>query len=113
MSLDLSICLFITFDIIEIIITGHELTMSSPKSCISWCAVGCYYFCCKNLELAHKYFLKSTKIDKRFVFGWIALGHCMSAQEEGEHALAVYRTAMRLSPGDYRPLLFIAKELVS
>jgi cytochrome c-type biogenesis protein CcmH/NrfG len=41
------------------------------------------------------------------------LGHCLSAQEESEQAIAAYRSALQLSPGDIRPAIGMAKELVS
>lgn len=49
----------------------------------------------------------------RFVAAWIALGHCLSLQQESEHAVSSYRCASRLAPGDYLPLLFMSRELVS
>ena len=42
----------------------------------------------------------------------MALGHVLAALEESEHAVAAYRTAAKLLPGDHRPLLFMGKELV-
>lgn len=48
----------------------------------------------------------------RFVYSWIALGHALSAQDESEHAINVYRTAMRLVPGNYYPVVLLARELV-
>lgn len=96
----------------ELFYIGHELTLSFPKSALSWYAVGCYYYCCKKYELSQKYFLKSTKLDKRFINAWVALGHSLVNQGESEHAIASYRAAMRLAPGDYKPLLYMAMELV-
>ena len=97
----------------ELYYIGHELTSFSPKSAISWYAVGSYYFCCKNFEMAQKFYSKCTKLDKRFAQGWVSFGHCLALQEESEHALSAYRTAARLMPGDYRPMLYMAKELVN
>eukprot|EP01041_Mallomonas_annulata_P004074 gene4076-8104_t len=105
----------------ELYYLGHELVSSYPKQAISWYAVGCYYWCCSStsqsvsvkLDLAIKYFQKAVKLDKRFAQSWMALGHVMAAQEESEHAISAYRNASRLSPGDYRPLLYMGKELVS
>jgi anaphase-promoting complex subunit 6 len=95
----------------ELFYLGHELSFSNPKSEISWYAVGCYYYACGKYEMAHKHLAKSTKINKRFVYSWIALGNVFSAQDESEHAVTVYRTAMRSAPGDFRPMLLLAKEL--
>ncbi len=49
---------------------------------------------------------------RRFVQGYVALGHVLGAQEEREHAVSALRTACRLMPGDHRPVLLMAKELV-
>ena len=80
---------------------------------VSWYAVGCYYLCCKKYEAAQKHLQRATKIDKRFAKAWVALGQSLSAQEESEHAIAAYRAACRLLPGDHRPMVLMAKELVS
>ena len=96
----------------ELFYLGHELANNYPKMAISWYAVGCYYFICKKLELARKYLQKSTKLNKRFAKAWIALGHVLAAQEESEHAISAFRSASRLLPGDHRPLILMAKELV-
>ncbi len=96
----------------ELFYLGHELSNTYPKNAISWYAVGCYYYCCNKLEMAQKYLIKATKIDKRFSKAWIILGHVLALQEESEHAISAFRTASRLLPGDHRPLVFMAKELV-
>jgi len=96
----------------ELFYLGHELANNYPKLAISWYAVGCYYYICKKLEMAQKYLQKATKLNKRFARAWIALGHVLAAQEESEHAISAFRTASRLLPGDHRPLIFLAKELV-
>jgi len=36
----------------------------------------------------------------------------LAALEESEHAVAAYRSAAKLLPGDHRPLLYMGKELV-
>lgn len=51
-------------------------------------------------------------MDKKFAKAWIMLGHVLAAQEESEQAISSYRTAIRLLPGDHRPMVFMAKELV-
>eukprot|EP01035_Chromulina_nebulosa_P019683 gene19683-25602_t len=53
-----------------------------------------------------------TKSSPKSAIAWYAVGHCLSAQEETEHAISAYRTAMRLAPGDYKPLYFMAREMV-
>jgi len=51
-------------------------------------------------------------MDKKFAKAWVMLGHVLSAQEESEQAISSYRTAIRLLPGDHRPMVYMAKELV-
>lgn len=97
----------------ELFYLGHELSRTYPKIAVSWYAVGCYYLCCKKYEAAQKHLQRATKIDKRFAKAWVALGQSLSAQEESEHAIAAYRAACRLIPGDHRPMVLMAKELVS
>lgn len=96
----------------ELFYLGHELTSHNPKQAVPWYAVGCYYWCCRKLDLAQKYLMKCTKIDKRFAPGFVMLGHVLGAQEEREHAVSALRTACRLLPGDHRPLVLMAKELM-
>ncbi len=96
----------------ELYYLGHELVASNPKAALSWYCVGCYYWCCNTLDLAQKYIQKSTKVDKKYANAWVMLGHIFSAQEESEHAVSAYRTAMRLLPGNHTPMMFMAKELL-
>ena len=96
----------------ELFYLGHELSSTYPKMAVSWYAVGCYYLCCSKPESAQKHLQRATKIDKRFAKAWVALGQSLSAQEESEHAIAAYRAACRLLPGDHRPMVLMAKELV-
>lgn len=95
----------------ELFYLGHELVESYPKLALTWYAVGCYYWCCRKLELAQKHFQRATKMDKKFALAWVALGVVLSAQEETEHALSAFRTSCRLLPGKHQPMLFLAKEL--
>eukprot|EP00597_Dinobryon_sp_UTEXLB2267_P000463 CAMPEP_0170057838 /NCGR_PEP_ID=MMETSP0019_2-20121128/689_1 /TAXON_ID=98059 /ORGANISM="Dinobryon sp., Strain UTEXLB2267" /LENGTH=494 /DNA_ID=CAMNT_0010262635 /DNA_START=1481 /DNA_END=2965 /DNA_ORIENTATION=+ len=96
----------------ELFYLGHELVNSYPKMALSWYCVGCYYWCCNKQEFAQKYIVKATKMDKKFAKAWVMLGHVLSAQEESEQAISSYRTAIRLLPGDHRPMVYMAKELV-
>eukprot|EP01036_Dinobryon_divergens_P022778 gene22778-31072_t len=96
----------------ELFYLGHELVNSYPKMALSWYCVGCYYWCCSKHEFAQKYILKATKMDKKFAKAWVMLGHVLSAQEESEQAISSYRTAIRLLPGDHRPMVYMAKELL-
>lgn len=95
----------------ELFYLGHELVNSFPKRAMSWYTVGCYYWCCEKFDLAQKHLLKATKLDKRCAKAWVLLGHVMSALEESEQAIAAFRTASRLLPGEHMPLVCTAKEL--
>lgn len=95
----------------ELFYLGHELVDTYPKQSLTWYTVGCYYWCCKKLDLAQKFFQRATKIDKKFSRGWLALGIVLSAQEETEHSLSAFRTACRLLPGLQTPMFLLAKEL--
>lgn len=96
----------------ELFYLAHELVHSTPKSAVTWYAIGCYYYLCNKCEVAQKYLQKSLRINKRFAKAYILLGHVLSLQQENEHALAAYRTVSRLLPSDHRPLIYMAKELV-
>lgn len=96
----------------ELFYLGHELVKSHPKQAVSWYAIGCYYWAINKCLAASKYLQKAVKVDKRFVFAWLMLGHTLSAQEESEHAISAYRSAVRLLPNDHRPAVFMARELL-
>lgn len=96
----------------ELFYLSHELIKSHPRQAMSWYAIGCYYWIINKYIAASKYFQKSVKVDKRFVQSWIMLGHTLSAQEESEHAISAYRTAVRLLPNDHKPAVCMAKELL-
>ena len=96
----------------ELFYLGHELVTCAPKSAMAWYAVGGYYWICSKLDLAQKNLLKATKLDKRLAVAWVLLGHVLAAQEEGEQAISSYRTAMRLLPGEHKPMIFMAKGLI-
>lgn len=96
----------------ELFYLSHKLSSSAPNDPYSWYCVGAYYWACGKLEQAHKYMKKALKKNKDFGCGWILLGHVLSSVEESEQALAAYRTAVRLLPNHYIPLLCIGKEFI-
>lgn len=96
----------------ELFYLGHELVKSHPKQAVSWYAIGSYYWTINKCLVASKYLQKAVKVDKRFVFAWLMLGHTLSAQEESEHAISAYRSAVRLLPNDHRPAVYMARELL-
>lgn len=91
---------------------AHMLVEANPDSAVSWYAVGSYYYLVRKFPQARKYFQKATQMDKNFSASWIAFGHCYSAQDESEQAIAAYRSASRLFPGCHLADLFIGMELL-
>lgn len=96
----------------ELFYLGHQLVNSQPNDALSWYCVGCYYFCCNKLDIAHKYIKRCLKKDPQQYAGWILLGHILSQQEESEQAVAAYRSAIRLQPKKFLPLLCLGKEFI-
>lgn len=96
----------------ELFYLGHQLVNKHPTDPHSWYCVGCYYFSCNKLDSAHKYIKKCLKKDPNLFSGWILLGHILSQQEESEQAVAAFRSAVRLQPNHYFPLLCLGKEFI-
>ena len=94
----------------ELYLMAHKLVESNPELAVSWYAVGSYYFLVGKYPHAKKYFDKARQIDKNFAEAWIAYGHCFSAQDESEKALAAYRSAVRLFPGCHFAHLYLGME---
>jgi anaphase-promoting complex subunit 6 len=117
----------------ELFSVAHDLVNLQPKLAISWYAVACYYWLSADsilttsnsatftsvnanpisskLELSLKYLRKATKKEKQFAHAWILLGHVLSRLEESDQAMAAYRSACRLKPGDIEPMIYLAQEL--
>ena len=49
----------------------------------------------------------------RYAPGYALLARALAQQEEREQAAGALRTLCRLQPGDHRPVVLLAKELVS
>ena len=81
-----------------------------PHLAVAWYAVGCYYFCIRQYDNARRYFSKATALDKNYAPAWIGFGHAFAAQDEGDQAMAAYRTATRLFTGCHAPVLCIGIE---
>ncbi|XP_020518107.1 anaphase-promoting complex subunit 6 isoform X2 [Amborella trichopoda] len=77
---------------------------------LSWFAVGCYYYCIKKLDQSRRFFCKATTLDGTFSSAWIGFGNAYSVREEGDQAMASFRTAARLFPGCHLPMLYIGME---
>ncbi|KAI4333556.1 hypothetical protein L6164_018344 [Bauhinia variegata] len=94
----------------ELYLMSCNLVKDYPQKALSWFAVGCYYCCIKKYDQARRYFSKATSLDGTFAPAWIGFGNAVAAQEEGDQAMSVYRTAARLFPGCHLPTLYIGME---
>lgn len=63
-----------------------------------------------KLNVAQKYFHKSSSLDPNFAPAWIGFGNSFAVQDESDQAMASYRTASRLCPGSHLPGLCIGME---
>ena len=96
----------------ELFFLSHRLSSTKPNNGLSWYCVGVYYWSCGKYDQAQRFLKKSIRKDKELGLSWILLGHVLSTIEESEQALAAYRTAVRLYPEHYLPLLCIGKEFI-
>jgi len=94
----------------ELFYCAHQLVEAYPDKAIAWFAVACYYFLLGKLDVARRFFHKSTRLDSLFPGGWIGFGHTFSLSDESDQALVAYRTASRLFAGSHVPLLCIGME---
>nr|ACT78471.1 anaphase promoting complex/cyclosome subunit [Oryza sativa Indica Group] len=100
----------------DLYILACNLVKDYPQNCgsicraLSWFAVGCYYYCIKKYDQARRYFGKATGLDGTFPPAWIGTGIAYAAQEEGDQAMAAFRTAARLFPGCHLPTLYMGMQ---
>ena len=94
----------------ELFHLSHKLVESYPTGALSWFSVGAYYFLLRKLDLARRFFYKSTRMDAFFAPGWIGFGHTFSFTDESDQALLAYRTAHRLFEGSHLPLVCMGME---
>ncbi|XP_050368000.1 anaphase-promoting complex subunit 6 [Argentina anserina] len=94
----------------ELYLMACNLVKDYPQKALSWFSVGCYYYCIKKYDQSRRYFSKATNVDGNFPPAWIGYGNAYSAQDEGDQAMSVYRTAARLFPGCHLPTLYIGME---
>jgi len=83
----------------ELFLTAHQLVDAYPTKAIAWFSVACYYYLIRKFDLARRYFSKCTNIDHQFAPAWFGFGNAFAAQEEGDQAMAAYRTGARLFEG--------------
>jgi anaphase-promoting complex subunit 6 len=94
----------------DIFVLGHKLMDRNPDAAESWFAAGCYYYVTEQYSSARNFFGKATTINKLFAPAWIAYAHSFACMDETDQAMAAYRTAARLFPGLYQPVLGMALE---
>lgn len=92
----------------ELYYLGNKLSNDTLK----WFCFGCYYWVCGKLELSLKFLRKLIKKDNNIKDSWLLMGHILSLQEETEHALSSYRTAIRIDPQCKISLLSLSRELI-
>ncbi|RWR89208.1 anaphase-promoting complex subunit 6 [Cinnamomum micranthum f. kanehirae] len=94
----------------ELYLMACNLVKDYPQKALSWFAVGCYYYCIKKYDQSRRYFCKATNLDGTFAPAWIGYGNAYAAQDEGDQAMAAFRTAARLFPGCHLSTLYIGME---
>jgi tetratricopeptide (TPR) repeat protein len=65
----------------------------------------CNMFCTNIFPIS-----KATGLDGTFPPAWIGTGIAYAAQEEGDQAMAAFRTAARLFPGCHLPTLYMGMQ---
>lgn len=63
---------------------GGRLVDEYADSTVSWFAVGCYYTCIGEHDVARRYFGKCTAMDASFAPAWIAFGNSFAALDESD-----------------------------
>lgn len=59
---------------------------------------------------AQRHFCRATRLDPQCAEAWIAFGTSFAACDESDQALASFRAAQRLAPGNHVSLLYIGME---
>ncbi|PNT77785.1 hypothetical protein BRADI_1g68757v3 [Brachypodium distachyon] len=96
----------------DLYLLSCNLVKDYPQKALSWFAVGCYYYCIMKYDQARRYFGKATGLEGTFPPAWIGTGIAYAAQEEGDQAMAAFRTAARLFPGCHLPTLYMGMQYV-
>jgi anaphase-promoting complex subunit 6 len=91
---------------------AHEWVSAAPKSPLSWFAVGAYYYATGRYHVAQRHFCRATRLDPHCSPAWMAFGCSFAVVDESDQALASFRAAQRLAPGDALPLLYMGVEYV-
>lgn len=91
---------------------AHEWVDATPKAARSWFAVGAYYYSIRRYHIAQRHFCRATRMYPQCTEAWIALGCSFAACDESDQALASFRAAQRLSPGEHSSLLYMGMEYI-
>ncbi|CAG0914121.1 unnamed protein product [Notodromas monacha] len=91
----------------ELYRVAHELVDMKPEDSLSWFAVGCYYYVTEKLDLARRYLLKATTIDKNNGAAWLMFGHAFAVDSEHDQSMSAYYKAHHIMKGCHLPLLYV------
>ncbi|OWB79392.1 hypothetical protein B5S32_g3613 [[Candida] boidinii] len=94
----------------KLFLTAHKLAENYPNNCMTWLAIGIYYFSIKKTGEARLFFSKASMINPNFGPAWIGFAHTFAAEGEHEQAISAYATASRLFPGIHLPNLFLGMQ---
>lgn len=89
---------------------SHDMVQTIPKSSTPWLSVAYYYHTSNKPDVSRRFLRKATSMQIRLLPAWIALGHTFAMQDESDQAMAAYRTACRLFPGNSYSLLYMGME---
>ncbi|ODV83408.1 hypothetical protein CANARDRAFT_238264 [[Candida] arabinofermentans NRRL YB-2248] len=94
----------------KLFLMAHKLAENYPNHCITWLAIGIYYFSIKKTNDARMFFSKASMLNPNFGPAWIGFSHTFAAEGEHEQAISAYATASRLFPGIHLPNLFLGMQ---
>jgi anaphase-promoting complex subunit 6 len=91
---------------------AHEWVANAPDSAKAWYAVGGYYYSIQRYHVAQRHWGRATRLDPHSAYPWIAFGCAFAAVDESDQALASFRAAQRVAPGEHASLLYMGMEYV-
>jgi anaphase-promoting complex subunit 6 len=91
---------------------AHEWVADAPDAAESWFAVGGYYYSIQRYHVAQRHWGRATRLDPHSAYPWIAFGCAFAAVDESDQALASFRAAQRVAPGEHASLLYMGMEYV-
>ncbi|GJN08530.1 hypothetical protein PR202_ga26464 [Eleusine coracana subsp. coracana] len=109
------------YEALECLVDNYMLTCEEESELLSSLQFGkedgwlsAFYSCLIRKFTMHYTFpiSKATGLDGTFPPAWIGTGIAYAAQEEGDQAMAAFRTAARLFPGCHLPTLYMGMQYV-